>query len=163
MLSRSAFALALSLLACAPHAQPGPESTPAQQPIESACARDERATDAAALGLAVTTRFDARTRVRALIQNQADKTRIVAPESVSVCVGPCAGYFAECETRRSWKSNEEPVLGISLARGERLELAVDAGVSRPASACEKVSVIAILDVDGTRSCAELGRFIALRD
>ncbi len=162
MSPRAVAVIALTLSACASATSAGPEPTPIQQPIENACKLEPDAQPAAASGLTLTTIFSG-TKARAKITNHAAKTRVVAPKSISVCVGPCAGHFAECEQRRGWDSDDEPAIGVSLASGETLELVVDAAVSRPASRCEKIAVIATLDVDGTHSCAELGRFIALRD
>ncbi len=161
MTARISPILVLALLAtsaCAPQREVGPHAVPVQQPIEPACATDMA--PLAATGLLVSTSFAKGTRTRSRITNRGAKNRIVAPQSVSVCVGPCAGLFASCEPRRRWDAGGERAYAVTLAPGETLELEVDAALRGQASSCEKVAVIAVLDVDGSRACADLGGFIA---
>jgi hypothetical protein len=159
--STALMAALLALAACAPQREIGPHAPASQQqPIEPACGRD--AAPLAASGLVVQTSFERSTRARSRITNRGARTRIVAPQSISVCVGPCQGYFADCEPRRKWdEGTGRPAYAVTLAPGETLDLNVDATLAEQASACEKVSLIANLDVDGRPSCAELGSWIAV--
>lgn len=166
MSRRPAASLALALMAlaaCGPQLEAGPHAHEVQQqPLEPACHDDT--TPIGELGLVVSTSLPRETRVKARITNRTAKTRIVAPQSVSLCVGPCTGYWAECDQRRSWQSEEDgPAYAVSLSPGQTLELEVDARLREQPSACEKVGLIAVLDVDGSRGCAELGRWIAVAD
>jgi hypothetical protein len=149
------------LAACAPQCEVGPHPAASQpQPIEPACGRDR--VPVASSGLVVQTSFERSTRARTRITNRGGRTRIVAPQSISLCAGPCQGYWAGCEPRRSWDgSAARPAYAVTLAPGETLELDVDAALVEQASSCEKVALIAALDVDGSRACAELGSWIAV--
>jgi hypothetical protein len=150
----------LALAACAPQRELGPHAQSSQQqPIEPACGRD--LAPLAASGLVVQTSFERSTRARSRIINRSARTRIVAPHSIALCAGPCGGYFAGCVARKSWDdSARQPAYAVTLAPGEALDLDVDATLTQPASSCEKVALIAKLSVDGSRSCAELGSWIA---
>jgi hypothetical protein len=147
------------LVGCVPAREAPHARSAAQQPIEPACGADEA--PLSATGLVVATSFERGTRARSRITNRGARTRIVSPQSISLCVGPCAGYWAQCEQRRTFDA-PEPAVAVTLAPGETLELAVDATHGAPASSCEKIGLIAVLDVDDTRACAELGRWIASR-
>jgi hypothetical protein len=147
--------MALALTTCAPHREAGPQRAAWQRPIEPAC--DEAAATLSSTGLTVATSFERESRARSRITNRGDRTRIVSPQTVSLCAGPCAGSFAECERRRDWESG--PAYAVTLAPGETLELAIDATHPDAKTSCEKLGLIGILDVDDTRACVELGRWI----
>jgi hypothetical protein len=163
MLARRLVCVPLLLVACAPQREAGPHAEAVQQQsVEPACGGDTA--PASSLGLVVTTSFEQETRAHSKITNRGPVARLVALDNVSICAGPCAGYFAECDVRRSFQDPEQgPAYAVTLAPGEAIGLDVDARLMERSSSCEKVGVIVVMDVDGTRACAELGRYIALTD
>lgn len=139
---------------------PGSEARSAgrQQPIESACGRMPRSADR---GLVSHTELDGDAQARVLLQNVSGTPRRVVPLTVAVCRGPCGSGWTECCDQRSFSAKERSRYATSLEPGQTIELLVDARLHDRGHACEKAGLRLIVDVDGARSCADAGNWIAL--